>query len=559
MLEQVRKVAVNLAVIVPIALVAYSIGAEVKTESYSVDAISVPDDFAKAVHTKEAVASALRGEIGTLVKGARTDVAVRPTAPEASIPNLSVAGTSVPLRYVAGLIRDALHRPYKKITGEILPSGSDVHATLPADCMGSLRDQVPAKTNGDREVRLTLTVSGSSSGPFFDCIGPYSAILKRGAQEALKEIDPYVAATLLSKNSEPNEHDQLQPRHSVLSALAEAKRREFPIWLEKLLPTSKEIVQAHLALGNIYLRGGDNGNAFGQFVLANQVPARRSLLARRSHAAQDGISIVLLNLGNSSAGSAVQEKLYANAERFAKKALRLKPDYDVALFHLAESYDLRARLLLRSSTTACDAVRVSHEARSHYARLSIKHPRFAAGYDKRGTMLLELLQYLRDNKTDQCLTPVSPGEREQRLQELIHEADDSFRMSTLIEPRSNADSWLQWGVLHFAQQEGPTTNSPSNLSDQERLGLLQSAVEKFEKARKIKEDDFNILLRLGQALVALHTLSLAPDKPEIRRRAIEAFCRAASLEPQRSGDSLDRLRKLVATETECAAKDRTTS
>src|SRR5262245_51004777 len=471
MLEQVRKSAVDLAAVVTIALVAYSIGAEVITGSYSIDAIGVPDDFAKAVHDKEAVASALRGEIGNLVKEAQTDVAVRPTNPEASIPNLNVAGTSVPLRYVAELIRDALQVPYKKITGEILPLGPDVHETLPADCVGSLHDQVPTKMSGDREVRLTLTVSGSSSGPFFDCIGPYSAVLKRGAQGALKEIDPYVAATWLSKNSKPDEHGQLQPRLIALDGLAEARRRKFPNWLQRLLPASNEIVRAHLALGTIYLNGGDDGNARGQFILANQASARRSFLARRSHAGQDGISLVFLNLGNRSAESDVREKLYADAERFANKALRLKPDYDAALFHLAQSYDFRARSLLGSSTTTCDAVRVSSEARSHYATLLMKHPRFAAGYDNRGTMLLQLLQHLRDNKTDRCPAFVSPGEREQRLQELFHEADDTFKMSTLIEPRGNPDVWLQRGILHFAMQEGPTTNGPSNLSDEERAKL----------------------------------------------------------------------------------------
>ena len=524
-----RKAVVDIAIVAAVGLLAFSILSDVWSSAYSIGAIDVPDTFGKEVEDRDGIATALRMEVGRLANEAQTGVAVKPDVPEASEPDLSVAGTKIPLRYAAGLARTLLKLPYVSITGQLLPPDAGPAAPLEPEDQACRVEPGDGPERSGKPMRLVLSRTDAATGPFFDCTGPFPAILHRGAWATLKLVDPFAAATLLSKKAGPSSADQRRAILMIRDGLATARAQEMPLWLQAVFPIWPDRVsRAHLSLGNVYLAIDDQGRAQQEFSAASDEAAARSLFGHRSAAAEDGESIVALNISQRDRAHPGPHA-FGVARARACAALRLKPDLDSAAYHLAQSEDYRARYRLANDAAyTCSAGAIAQSACSLYSRLLLEHPAFTIAYVQQGELILQRLDHLMKTGQDGCAA--LGNEARARLEaDLARFADASFATAVMLDPKGNFDPWLQWGILNFVLQQHPIMDV--DRQPQARLQRIDKALGRYRVALTLDRANFYIWFRVAEALSA--RASLDPfdrdrDADLARTAACEARARDVS-------------------------------
>jgi hypothetical protein len=237
-LDRLRKIALNILAIVATGIVMYAIWNDVWSGSYLIEQISVPEDFGKKVQDKVGVAALLRDDVGEFVKAARTDVAITPISQDRQEPDVTIAGTTLSFRYFADMLRDIVGHQYTRIAGE-LTTEEPATTSLGGSMSGS------DDRKAEPRVRLVLREADGANGPFFEGEGTYHEVVKRGALEALKIIDPYSAASYLGRPGRSIE-DQQEALALISSAISKSFRTEWPVWLQKFNYFTSDVPRGEL-------------------------------------------------------------------------------------------------------------------------------------------------------------------------------------------------------------------------------------------------------------------------------------------------------------------------
>jgi hypothetical protein len=516
MLEKLRKISIDLSIVLILTVVTWSIVSEVWNGVYSIDPILVPGQVDQSVQDGTGVALALQAEVGDLLAESRTGSQIRTVIPETNQPDLTVAGTNVPLRYFASLIRDLIGLPYKRIIGELSPTKETADRRR---CLGTFEGLPRSEAQTDQSFHLILQLADSSATPFFDCTGSYSELIHDGGLAVLSIVDPYTSATLLSKLGD--DQAQVEAHLLVLDALAEAKQNEVPAWLQRSAPLWRSVIpRAHLALGNIDLDEGDPAAAIEEFNQADSEFAERDVWRRHWFAAMDGISAAYIALGAKDA--AKDGGYFESARQLAQEALRLNGTFDSALYHLAQSYDGQSAEFLRTKKGVnCDVTKNYNLAVEAYQNLLSQYPKFAIGYTQQGVLMLQMLTYANKTGSDGC-------EDIEELKTLDRDIDNAFSNATSVDPDGYYLAWFQWGILRLIEEGGlglrPTV--------EEQKRLLDDAVPKLEKASELQSSYFGIWDQLGKARAQRLLLGGLPDPVSYREHAKEVLCKAIALARQ---------------------------
>jgi Leucine-rich repeat (LRR) protein len=531
--ESCRKSIVNIIVVAATALACYVIVVDSLSGSYLIEPIGVPEEFSKKVLDKESVAALLRNEIGVLVKEARNEATIKSVTVNENMPEIKVGGTELSVRTVSGLLRDFVFSPYTRIAGVLSVSSGEVGKS-------------------DMKVRLTLAKSDSMNGPFFDEEGRFPDVLKRGAFEALKVIDPFTAASYLGRGAA----DDRKPEALALlsSALATSRRTEAPVWLQRIFYFGSDIPRGELIRANILLSMNNISDAKESFELANTEFSLRHLGNPDWYAAQDGIAVSRLLQGD-----------YDGALTAVLLSLKLQENYVTALFHHAQVYDFRSRCKLRrdvnpytDSDAACELTAHSgdtcaaladvRQAQALYRHLQKIYPDFALAYSQNGTMLLQEVAYLKRKRGFGCPSEDAKlGRPDDRLMNILDklEVDVDKLFRDALRRNSNLyDAWFQWGILLFQRQD-PELLQTHLLTVAERLALLDSADEKYETALRLVATDYYIWFLKGQALAERSRLSAVTDWRKFANESIEALCTSMRLNTRES-----KLREATLSEVE---------
>ena len=96
-----------------------------------------------------------------------------------------------------------------------------------------------------------MSLDSSPSGVFVDCAGIYTRVIKRGALETLKVIDPLTAANYIGQSN--TLEDKIRAKSIVEATLATTRKNEWPLWLQRLSGLSSTVPEGLLAMANIKL------------------------------------------------------------------------------------------------------------------------------------------------------------------------------------------------------------------------------------------------------------------------------------------------------------------
>jgi tetratricopeptide (TPR) repeat protein len=529
LLTRVRNLAVNTGILVAAGLILYAIFIEADDGSYVIQQISVPENFEKWVQGKDGVAAELRDTIGKLVRRARTDVAIKPVvqdSQQATEPEISVAGATFSAGYFVNALRAMLRKHYEVITGELsIVEPTSTRPIPPLLCQGLHKKE--------GEVKLILRLANEASGPIFEGEGPYQDVLMCGALTALRYIDPYSAAINLVQNDNTSEAGL----DLVISALADARKRETAIWLQRLLGAfESDIPRGELARANILLAMGPKHyvEAKAAFSAANAEYAERHFGKPEWYAAHDGLATVLL-----------LEKNYQEALAELQESLKWRSDYDSALYHVAEVYDSRSRDTLShfDAKDTCQSLRDLDIARKKYRGLLVDNPGFAVAYIQDGIMLFQKVAFWKRNRALRCAEDdrkhETPGARDfgnarAELGRLEDETQSAFARGLTYDP-TNPDAWFQWGGLLFQMQD-PSLMQSRSVDNAERQSLLDAAISKYDRALELKNGDSYIWILRGEALATRAAITPRPSTIDYLRRAADSFCN--SLERNTSDETL---------------------
>jgi hypothetical protein len=249
-LDRLRKIALNILAIVATGIVAYAIWNDVWSGSYLIEPIATPEDFGKKVQDKVGVGALLRDDVGEFVKAAQNQVAIAPIPQDRQEPDITIAGSTLSFRYFADMLRDIVGHQYTRIAGELTTTEEPATTSLGGSMSGS------DDRKAEPRVTLTLREADGANGPFFLAEGTYHEVVKRGALEALKIIDPYSPASYLGRGS-------IEDRREALALISSA------------LSKSSDVPRGELARGNLLLAIAQFADAEKHFQNANSEFAKR--------------------------------------------------------------------------------------------------------------------------------------------------------------------------------------------------------------------------------------------------------------------------------------------
>jgi hypothetical protein len=530
-----RAALLNLIIVAATLVATLAVVLSVWSGSYTIEPITAPGMLDHETVEKDSTAARLRDEIGYLVKAASAGALVKPAANDATEPQISVVGTSLPLRYLAGQIRDAIGRPLMRIEGRI--SVRDSHDTPYPE-----RGDCVSETGS---VHLVLSVASSTTGPFFDCWGSHPAVLREGALATLEQIEPLTAASYLAQGDKAARD---KARSIVERTLARLRRDEWPVWVQRSFSLRSDIPRAELVRANILVGDGDLVNAELCFNRANAEFRQRQIDDRQWYPALDGLATLQIIRGEK------DNNAFALAEKFVTEALALEPVYDSALFHAAELADHQSRVVLRDfdSPETCEALKKLRTAQDRYEFLLSHYPDFTYAYNSYGIMLLQLSAFIKRNASTRCGSEDnSPDALSATVSRLEEKIESLFRAAVVRDPNM-LESWFQWGILLFQKQQldwFPYESRPAR----DRIDLLNRALGNYAMASKTKGSEAYIWYLRAQALEAL--LEMEVSSRETRtQEAVTAYCNSArffGVESTDGNTSLRAARKLRAVDYPC--------
>jgi tetratricopeptide (TPR) repeat protein len=500
-LDRLRRMAVNIAVVIATVLVVGMIVAQVFSGSYLIEPLNISKNLSDKIPDEAGLAAELRDEVGAAWHRAFSETAIKPVVQESDQPDVKVGETELPVRYIAQLIRDISGYPIVRVSGHVLPPPPDKAASKTTDEQdGTL-------------VRITLTTTSRASGPFFDESGRYPEIVRKAAVQTLAQIDPFAAAWALTQG---NAEDRQHALTLAKSALKDSRSREWPTWVYRFLGIKSDVPRGELAVGSALFSIGDDEQAREHFKAANEEYALREGSGKRWYAADDGIATTF-----------IREKRFNDARAAVRNALEDRPDYDSAKYHLAEITDNEARAFYRGernvSLTFCQAEQLVKRAKAEYTELLADHPLFAIAYTQEGTLLLIRLNWIRQ----QHPIPSCEGGYANAgdLDTQLKEARNLLTTAT-VEDSGNPQSWFQLANLLYEMQD--PLFSGSSKDSRVRADLLEEAEGNYRQSISLLPDDFYIWYRFGQTLSA-HALLNPEAADQLKREAISAFCRALAL------------------------------
>jgi tetratricopeptide (TPR) repeat protein len=525
-----RSIALNVLVLIATLVLMVSLVAN-WSGAYSIEPISVPDEFSKQKEAKEAISAALRDEIGRIVKTANNGVVIKPIVRDSIEPQITVIGTTFPVQYLLDSIRWLTRTPVIRIGGQL--SRTDDKPPVTSVLLGHCESE-------QGSIRLVLHRTDSITGPFFDCRSEYPKILRSAALAALEQIDPLTLAGFLGQGDELSRHRAIA---IVQDFLHRTRSIEWTASVQRSFGLTTEIPRAELVLANIYLSGDDREKAEMHFQHASDEFAARQADYRPWSPALDGIAVTRL-----------LRKDFAGAEEKTKEALLWEPRYDSALYHDAELMDRQSRNVFSdfNAPNTCNAILLLKEAENRYAKLLDLHSDFSIAYNNLGVMLLQMAAYIRVNGNLGCGYRKSGTEKD-----LLAELDDKIVAAlggAVARDAALWESWFQWGILLYQKQK-PSFFPWEPLDNNNRISLLKQAIAKYDVALKLVDDNPYIWRLRGEAEEVLATLDAANVK-ESRRFAVRSFCNAEQRSRTGQGQSehgpaLEALARLGVDKTSC--------
>lgn len=191
-----------------------------------------------------------------------------------------------------------------------------------------------------------------------------------------------------------------------------------------------------MVIGTVRLHSEDFIGAEREFVAADQEHQKKH--GRQSHVALDSIGYVAFQCRwrgfNNSEPASVDDQL-TKAMKYFEKALKVRPHYDSANYHLAQVEDERSRIVFRdmSTTNACAGLEHLTQAAGYYERLLQRNPNFAIAYEQYGTMLLQQYYFIRKNGSARCASDASLSS--EGTQALFQKALDLFDKALALDPQ----------------------------------------------------------------------------------------------------------------------------
>lgn len=544
-LAQVRSIMLSIVVIFATALVVVTIVHEVAVGTYAIDTIETPSEISSSVATGEGVAGLIRDEIGRIATATRANVVIRPVTPDLKEPVVAVTGTSLPLRYVATLVRDTLGVGYFRISGEIVNAGklpispasaASVVSASPDSTLSfsGICSRFPnskcllasgAVTEGPL-VRLVLRRSDKEGGPFFDGVGEINAVIEGAALAAMEFIEPLTAAAFIGlRNDRAQKHRAIALATSALASVQNGAMRggdDFAF-------------RAHLTIAQLYSALEEYDKAAKEFNSADEEFGRLHA-GKRSHAVLDGLGYIAFQRGKRAleAGqspTSVFGDYFGPAEslyREARSADATNPDYDSALYHLAEVYDERSRFVLeRLLPSTCASLSDLVKASQLYDELLRKHPDFAFAYERHGTLLIQQYYYFRNKGTTGCDS--YPEVEVSQVSAIYVKALETLDGGLIRDP-SLGGAWLQSGILQHQHQDPQLLlGDPAVVNDlNRRRKLLDNSVERLSRATALMPENYESHRRLGEALRSRSCITGEPEKVKFATAAVKSYCRAVS-------------------------------
>jgi predicted Zn-dependent protease len=285
-----------------------------------------------------------------------------------------------------------------------------------------------------------------------------------------------------------------------------------------------------MVIGTVQLHLRDFARAQNEFAAANHAYEKRN--GRQSHVALDSIGYAFFESRwhgpkSPDPARAVNDRLMKAEEHF-KKALAVNPQYDSALYHMAQIYDEKSRIVFRNldSVDTCEVLQYFNEAASGYEKLLRDHPNYAIAYEQFGTMLLQRYYFLRKNESSRCASELPP--KTEAVEEIFRKALELFDNALALDPKLG-QAWLQSGILFYQAQDPKLKLSSvdATTSKESRRALLDDAVVRLANASEISPDNWYIWQRLAEVNHARGCVSDRPDKQAYAKRARRAYCRAA--------------------------------
>jgi tetratricopeptide (TPR) repeat protein len=498
-LERVRNLVVSIAVILGFVVILASLIINGWSGRYSIEPITAPDDFQKEVENSAGIAALLRDDLNKLVQISGTNVAIKPVGDQKA-PEVTVMGTTISIDYVIGAFRRLIGKEYPKITGEI--SHSAKHSTLadaPMLC--------PKLAKSSEPVKLILRVGDGGGVPFFEGEGSFPEVAMCGALYTLRIVDPYSAASYLG---------QTLPTRMQAFKLLDEVAADSP---------SADMAELNLIRGNIELGAGKQSDAERLFKQASSdyndrhrgrinlwgwYPAFDGLTTNTFdedgwYPALDGLATTYLLSGR-----------YEQALDSVEKSLRLRQDYQSAMFHRAQIFDFQVRALTNGKEKDnCKILGYAATAREYYHNVLRRYPDMAVAYLNEGIMFLALDTYWRFHPSVQCNHgddgySSEAGAVAERLADLDEEAESDLKEATMLDP-NDSNGWMQLGILLMQRQNPGIPRRPKDFTAEFRSKTLADALEALKTANKLNPDDPYISGLLDQAKDVEKQLSEAPE------------------------------------------------
>jgi tetratricopeptide (TPR) repeat protein len=511
-------------------IVVLNVTVEVFGGSFTIDPISVPEEFAKKGISGETVSARIRDEMGRLESESRMGGegnTIRAIVESNSTPEINVLGTSISVRYIADALRDMLPFRYQKFSGylSVADSSQSANESDAAEANSAISHQ-----GQQPRVKLVLRESHDSK-PLFDEEGPYDRVVRDGALAALQVADPYPAAINLSRR---------RAEHAEALALIDRtlyapSRGGWQSALAAFLP-DKTVARGKLARAYVLMDMGkpqydDARKAFeeanDEYVRAQMsyyiyVRAQAPYLkGEHWDAALDGLTVL-----------DIYENHYDNALRDAELAKNTNPDYESAFYHSAQADDEHFRAFVSGEVRldVCEAFARARDAQKKYDQLIKKNSTFGAAYFQEAIMLARELAYVLANGPPKCDSKTIDLQELAVLvkngQELAGTINNLFDMGLARDPNF-FNGWYEWGRFLIWLMDKPDIQPQDTSLD----SIANAAIEKYDRAIGLVKTDTYLSevnayfwLRKAEALVRRKDLESTPDS---LRRQLLAHAKSA--------------------------------
>lgn len=507
--------------ILMIFAIAINVFREVVSAAYTIEVKDVSEALVKHGIGKEVIATRIRAKIAEMVEKARDDDSIRAAAFDSEAPEIKIAGTEIPLRFIANEIKNLLGSPMLKISASIY----DGENTCPSPPTGLVQNSF----------NLILYTSASSEKGSNTChYGSLGDLIDTAALDILRVSSPIAAAGYLRNG--PTDDTKFEALRIIDQFIVIERSNEKRAFHKLLYSYANNVPRALLMKAYILMSLHQDTRAEDVFEEARQSFEAIGLNVGQAYA-YDGIAqLRILRLFKMieendkfySDNEFIKSKIETNS--ILDKALKYDPNYDSARYHKAEVYAkevIHAIIHQKDCRFDDKVLNVEFNKSDSMFKDFLSYRRnFSIAYYKHGELLINWLSFLQREESAACLQSIfNKSIINSEINKIYIEADEAFTKAAAYD-ESFALTWFKWGELAKMQKYVKTQNASKGENEKSKYRqILDIAIIRMNHA--INELQWPCFGEYHQLVSTLRSRAALSDSDEERSGYLKSATKAA--------------------------------